>query len=76
MTQTLPSTAFPKTPARLQGEEFVPPGTRTLNEVRPGAPQYRPVLSPYPLSLLTPAYADLCEGACCNDARVEVAELL
>jgi anaerobic selenocysteine-containing dehydrogenase len=30
------SSAFPKTMARLQGEEFVPPGTRTLNIVTVG----------------------------------------
>jgi anaerobic selenocysteine-containing dehydrogenase len=30
------SSAFPKTPARLQGEEFIPPGTRTLNIVTIG----------------------------------------
>jgi anaerobic selenocysteine-containing dehydrogenase len=30
------SSAFPKTMARLQGEEFVPPGTRTLNIVTIG----------------------------------------
>jgi anaerobic selenocysteine-containing dehydrogenase len=30
------SSAFPKTPARLQGEDFVPPGTRTLNIVTIG----------------------------------------
>jgi anaerobic selenocysteine-containing dehydrogenase len=30
------SSAFPKTMARLQGEEFIPPGTRTLNIVTIG----------------------------------------
>jgi anaerobic selenocysteine-containing dehydrogenase len=30
------SSAFPKTPARLQGEAFIPPGTRTLNIVTIG----------------------------------------
>ncbi|HEY7491020.1 MAG TPA: molybdopterin-dependent oxidoreductase [Candidatus Tectomicrobia bacterium] len=30
------SSAFPKTPARLQGEEFIPPNTRTLNIVTIG----------------------------------------
>jgi anaerobic selenocysteine-containing dehydrogenase len=40
------SAAFPKTPGRLQGEEFVPPGTRTLNIVAVGRALLDPTLHP------------------------------
>jgi anaerobic selenocysteine-containing dehydrogenase len=40
------SAAFPKTMARLQGEEFVPPGTRTLNIVTIGRDLLNPHLTP------------------------------
>jgi anaerobic selenocysteine-containing dehydrogenase len=40
------SAAFPKTPARLQGEEFVTPGTRTLNIVTIGRDLLDPHLQP------------------------------
>jgi len=40
------SAAFPKTLARLQGEEFVPPGTRTLNIVTIGRDLLNPHLKP------------------------------
>jgi anaerobic selenocysteine-containing dehydrogenase len=40
------SSAFPKTLARLQGEEFVPPGTRTLNIVTIGRDLLDPSLAP------------------------------
>jgi anaerobic selenocysteine-containing dehydrogenase len=40
------SSAFPKTPARLQGEEFVPTGTRTLNIVTIGRDLLNPDLQP------------------------------
>jgi len=38
--------AFPKTPARLQGEHLCPPGTRTLNIVDMGRHLTDPTLSP------------------------------
>jgi anaerobic selenocysteine-containing dehydrogenase len=38
--------AFPKTPARLQRPDLVPPGTRTLNIVDVGAHLLDPALSP------------------------------
>jgi anaerobic selenocysteine-containing dehydrogenase len=40
------SAAFPKTLARLQGEEFVPPNTRTLNIVTIGRDLLHPNLKP------------------------------
>ncbi len=40
------SFAFPKTPARLQRPDLVPPGTRTLNIVDVGAHLLDPTLSP------------------------------
>jgi anaerobic selenocysteine-containing dehydrogenase len=40
------SSAFPKTPARLQGEAFIPPGTRTLNIVSVGRDLLAPDLDP------------------------------
>jgi anaerobic selenocysteine-containing dehydrogenase len=40
------SAAFPKTPARLQGEHLCPPGTRTLNLVRMGEHLTDPDLAP------------------------------
>ena len=40
------SMAFPKTMARLQGEEFVPSGTRTLNIVTIGRDLLNPHLTP------------------------------
>jgi anaerobic selenocysteine-containing dehydrogenase len=40
------SSAFPKTLARLQGEEFIPPGTRTLNIVTIGRDLCDPALQP------------------------------
>jgi anaerobic selenocysteine-containing dehydrogenase len=40
------SAAFPKTLARLQGEEFVPPGTRTLNIVTVGRDLLDAALNP------------------------------
>jgi anaerobic selenocysteine-containing dehydrogenase len=40
------SASFPKTVARLQGEEFIPPGTRTLNIVTIGRDLCDPHLDP------------------------------
>lgn len=40
------SSAFPKTMARLQGEAFIPPGTRTLNIVTIGRDLCDPELTP------------------------------
>jgi anaerobic selenocysteine-containing dehydrogenase len=40
------SASFPKTPARLQREEFIPPGTRTLNIVTIGRDLLDPNLAP------------------------------
>lgn len=40
------SSAFPKTMARLQGEAFIPPGTRTLNIVTIGRDLLDPHLDP------------------------------